>query len=87
MNSNLEANSDFRAIDHLIKNNNHDAIVINLRVFNRLLTDYPELFSIEGKHIIYRGKNHVYFHNGEDGDIRTKNKSSDWFFKASLTSV
>lgn len=77
MNTNLEANSDIQAIDHLIKINSQDAIVINLRVFNRLLTDYPGLFSIDGKHIIYKSNIHVYFHNGEDGDIRTKDKSSD----------
>lgn len=72
-NENIKANSDVQAVDFLLKENPSDsAIVINLRVFNRMLTHYAELFSLKGKAIIYKGNTHVYFHNGTDGDIRTK---------------
>jgi hypothetical protein len=37
-----------------------------------LMTHYPEAFQPKGRAIVYKSIAHVYFHNGEDGDIRTK---------------
>jgi hypothetical protein len=74
----IRANSDVSAIDFFLEQNSSDsAIVINLRVFNRLMTHHPELFTLKGKAIIYKENTHVYFHSNQDGDIRTKkaNKS------------
>lgn len=72
------ANSDVQAIDHLLKDFQYDqAIVITLKVFNRLMTHYPEHFSLKGKAILYKNNTHVYFHNGDDGDIRVKKANKE----------
>jgi hypothetical protein len=66
-----KAHSDIQAIDCLLKDQPADsAVVMNLKVFNRMMTCYPVMFEIKGKAIVYKGNNHVYFHNLEDGDIR-----------------
>lgn len=69
----IMATGDLEYVKSAIKRNpQHDAVVINLRVFNRLMEHYPNLFEKKGMAIIFEGNNHVYFHNGEDNEIRTK---------------
>lgn len=75
----VKANADITAIETLLKdyNKSESAIVINLRVFQRLMEYYPQHFKHKGKAIIFKDETHVYFHNGLEEDIRIKKASKE----------
>ncbi|WP_082234954.1 hypothetical protein [Halobacillus massiliensis] len=69
----VKALSDINAIDFLLdKNPDESAVVVTLNVFNRMISHYPEHFDVDGKAVIYKNENHLYFHNGDDSDIRVQ---------------
>lgn len=72
------ATKDVEAVNSMLeKNPGDDAVVVNLRVFSRLLTYFPDLFELKGKAVIYKGNTHVYFHNEDDKNVRTKKANKE----------
>lgn len=69
----IMATGDLESVKSAVKRNpGDDAVVINLRVFSRLMEYYPTLFKKKGMAIIFEENTHVYFHNGDDSEIKTK---------------
>ncbi|MGE7185300.1 hypothetical protein ACQKKK_15210 [Peribacillus sp. NPDC006672] len=71
INESVKANSDITAIDVMLEDYNKSeyAIVITLKVFNRLMEHSPKHFSHKGSAILYKGETHVYLHNRSDEEI------------------